>query len=170
MMFKKLLIALICVMPFGSFAQGQFKFGSVNTQEIFSLMPERVEAEKKFEAISKKYEDELSKMQDEYGKKYKDYIAQQDTMPENIKVRRMQEVGELEQRIQNFREVAMQDIQQQQQQLIAPISKKLTDAIKAVGQENGFTYIFDLANPGLLYTGQGNVDVTPMVKAKLGLQ
>lgn len=169
MMLKKLLIALVCIMPFGSFAQGQLKFGSVNTQEIFSLMPERADAEKKFEAISKKYEDELSKMQDEYGKKYKDYIAQQDTMPENIKVRRMQEVGELEQRIQNFREVAMQDIQQQQQQLIAPISKKLTDAIKAVGEENGFTYIFDLANPGLLYTGQGNVDVTPLVKAKLGL-
>ena len=59
----------------------------------------------------------------------------QDSLPENIKARRMQEVQELQQRIQNFQEVAQGDIEKQQQQLFAPIEKKLTDAIKSVGPE-----------------------------------
>ncbi len=170
-MFKKLVIAALCVMPFALSAQGVVaKFGHVNAQEIFAVMPERAEAEKELESTSKKYEGELTKMTEEYQNKYKDFVAQQDTLPENIKVRRMQEVGELEQRIQNFREVAMQSIQQQQQQLLAPITKKLTDAISAVGKENSFTYIFDLANGGVLYHGDTSVDVTPLVKTKLGIQ
>lgn len=169
-MFKKLVIAALCLMPFALSAQGTLKFGNVNTQEIFVAMPERAAAEKEFETTSKKYETELSKMGEEYNNKYQEFMAQQDTLPENIKVRRMQEIGELEQRLQNFREVAMQSIQQQQQQLIAPIQKKLMDAVQAVGKENGFTYIFDLANSGILYQASPSEDVTPLVKAKLGIK
>ncbi len=168
-MFKKLVIAALCVMPFAVSAQDAVKFGNVNTQEIFAVMPERAAAEKEFEATQKKYEAELSKMGEEYSNKYQEFVAQQDTLPENIKVRRMQEIGELEQRLQNFREVAMQSMQQQQQQLIAPITKKLQDAIQAVGKENNFTYIFDIANGGILYHAAPSQDVTPMVKAKLGI-
>jgi hypothetical protein len=48
-----------------------------------------------------------------------------------------------------------------------PIQQKLMEAITAVGSENNFTYIFD-ANAAY-YKGVGNEDVTPLVKAKLGI-
>lgn len=169
-MFKKLLIIVLCALPFSVFAQAPLKFGNINSQEIFALMPEKIAAEKSLEAVSKKYEDEFMKMQEEYNKKYQDFVAQRDSLPQNIQARRMQEVAELEQRINNFREVALKDIQEQQQQQFAPVTKKLTDAIKAIGTENKFTYIFDLANPVVLYTGAPAEDVTSLVKAKLGLK
>lgn len=169
-MFKKLVVILLCAMPFSAFAQ--YKFGTVNTQEIFGLMPEKATAEQSLQEVAKKYEDEFVKMREEFNKKYKEFMEESDSLPENIKTRRMQEIQELQQRIQNFQELAQNDIEQQQQQLLAPIEKKLMDAIKSVGAEQKFTYIFDLASPMpvIIYAGDGSEDVTPAVKAKLGLK
>ena len=80
----------------------------------------------------------------------------------------MQEVEDLRQRMDNFVQVAQQDVNKKQQELIAPIQQKMADAIKAVGTEQGYTYIID--PQVLLYTGPNAIDATPFVKTKLGLQ
>lgn len=107
-------------------------------------------------------------MQGEYQKKYSDFVAQQDSLTENIKVRRMQDIQDMQQRMDNFVQVAQQDVTKQQQDLITPIQQKISDAIKAVGAEQGYTYIID--PQVLLYTGPNAIDATPMVKTKLGLK
>ena len=110
------------------------------------------------------------KIQEEFTKKYKEYMALGDTIPETIRARRMQEVQDSQSRIESFREMAAQDIQKQQEALFAPIQQKLMDAIKSVGAEGKYTYIFDLAYPIVIYQGAPSEDVTPLVKAKLGLK
>ena len=95
-------------------------------------------------------------------------MSQQDSLTENIKLRRQQEIQDLETRIQNFVPVAQQEMQKKQQELYAPIQQKMQDAIKAVGDEKGYTYIL---NPQvLLYKGNDAVDATDFVKAKLGIK
>lgn len=164
-MFKKLLLAAFLAAPMCLFAQ---KFGSVNIQEIFSLMPERATAESTLADVSKKYETEYKALQDEFGKKYGEYQALAEDTPTSIKQRREQELQELNTKIQNFQEVAGQDIQRQQQTLMAPIQEKIMTAIKAVGAENGFTYIFDVNIP--TYVGADVIDATPLIKEKLNLK
>ena len=53
--------------------------------------------------------------------------------------------------------------------LMQPVMEKALNAIKEVGKENGFTYIFDM-NAGILYAAENSQDVLPLVKKKLGLQ
>ena len=94
-------------------------------------------------------------------------IAQQDSLTENIKMRRMQELQDMEQRTQNFIQISQQDFQKKQGELFTPIQDKLKNAIKAVGDEKGYTYILD---PQIvLYQGNTAVDATQFVKAKLGI-
>lgn len=170
-MLKKLAFAIMfCALSFGASAQGELKFAHIDTQELFSIMPERMEAEKKLDGISKQYEDELVKMQEEFKKRYTEFMAAADTLPEGIRVRRMQEVQELEQRIQNFQQIAMQDLQKQQQDLLAPIMEKIKVAIEAVGQDQGFVYIFDLTSQTILFHSSKSIDAMPLVKTKLGLK
>ena len=164
-MIKKLFILVFLALPLSLAAQN-LKFGTVNTVDVFNLMPEKAPAEKQLEDLSKQYESEFMKMQEEFTTKYKDFVNSQDSMPENIKQRRMQEIQE---RIQNFREVATGDLEEQQAKLLAPLQEKIANAVKAVGQENGFTFIFDMSIPSVLYAGGQAVDATPLVKAKLGL-
>ncbi len=167
-MIKKLLLIALVAFPLCISAQ-TLKFGTVNTQEIFNIMPEKAAAEKQLEALAKQYENEFVKMQEEFQNKYKEFVNSQDSMPENIKQRRMQEINEIQQRIQNFREVAASDLDEQQGKLIAPLQEKIQDAVKSVGAENGFTFIFDLSIPSIMYYGGDAIDATPLVKAKLGL-
>ena len=106
-------------------------------------------------------------MNDEYQKKYEDFVAQQETLTENIRLKRMQELQDLEQRTQNFIQISQQDFQKMYSDLLMPIQEKVRNAINTVGGEKGYTYILD--PQVILYTGTGSIDATPFVKAKLGL-
>lgn len=163
---KKLIVLLFMIIPLGAFAQ-EVKIAFVNTQEVFMAMPEVSAMEKQMADLNEKYKLELKQMQDEYQKKYSDFIAQQDSLTENIKLRRMQEIQDIQGRMDNFMQVAQQDVQKKQQELIQPVQEKLQKAIKSVGDEKGYTYIIDPA--ALLYTGSNAIDATSFVRAKLGL-
>ncbi len=166
-MFKKLIIAILCCLPLTMVAQ-TLKFGTVNTAEVLTAMPERAAAEKQLQDLTKRYEDEFVKLQEDFQKKYQEVQAMGDTVPETIKMRRYEELQTMDQRIQSFRQIVEQDLAKKQEELFIPIQQKLMEAINAVGSENGFTYIFD-ANAAY-YKGVGNEDVTPLVKTKLGIQ
>ena len=166
-MFKKLIIAILCCLPLTMVAQ-TLKFGTVNTAEVLTAMPERAAAEKQLQDLTKRYEDEFVKLQEDFQKKYQEVQAMGDTVPETIKMRRYEELQTMDQRIQSFRQIVEQDLAKKHEELFIPIQHKLMEAINAVGSENGFTYIFD-ANAAY-YKGVGNEDVTPLVKTKLGIQ
>ena len=53
---------------------------------------------------------------------------------------------------------------------MAPIYKKLDEAIKAVGTAEGVVYIFDIARTPIAFVGSQSVDVTAKVKAQLGIK
>ena len=153
---KKLIVLLLMILPLGAIAQ-EVKIAFVKTQEVFMAMPEVSGMEKQMADLNEKYRVELKQMQDEYQKKYS----------ENIKLRRMQEIQDIQERMDNFVQVAQQDVQKKQQELLQPIQQKLHEAIQKVGEEKGYTYIIDPA--ALLYTGTNAVDATPFVRTKLGL-
>ena len=89
-------------------------------------------------------------------------------MAEAIKQIRQQELQEMQQRIQLFYQTAEQDIQKKQQELLAPVHDKMTKAIKAVGERDGYTYIFDSAS--MVHIGADAIDATPAVKKELGIK
>lgn len=164
-MIKKLLLAVMVALPSMAFAQ---KFGVINTETLMQNLPEMKEVQTQFEAASKKYEDEFQNLQGEFQKKYTEFQNMEETTPQTIKDRRIQELQELDQKIQQFRQTASQDLQRQQEQLLAPIQQKVRTAIQSVGAEGSFTMIFENMIP--LYTGSDVIDVTPLVKAKLGVK
>ena len=96
----------------------EVKIGTVDTQEVFTLMPELKTAQASLEEVNKKYQTEYKALQEEFNKKLQEYQALAKDTPETIKQRREQELNELGQKIQTFEQVANQDIQQQQQKLM----------------------------------------------------
>ena len=164
---KKLVIFLLMMLPLGLFAQ-ESKIAIVNTQEVMMAMPEFTDMQKQMQEMEANYQKELKVMSDEYEKKYSDFIAQQDSLTENIRLRRMQELEDIQQRSQNFIQVSQQDFQKKQGELLTPIQEKLRNAIAAVGKENEYLYILD---PQIvLYKSDAAIDATAQVKAKLGIQ
>ncbi|HUI32205.1 MAG TPA: OmpH family outer membrane protein [Dysgonamonadaceae bacterium] len=160
------LATVMCV----STLNAQNSVAYVNTHEIINSLPDKTSATERLNTLSENYKKELQIMQNEYNKKYSDFITYQGTLAESIKLRRMQELTDLENRIQNFTKLAQQDIEEHEQQLLEPIKEKVKDAIKAVGIEQNFTVIYDLDDPGIVFVSPNAVDANQLVKSKLGVR
>ncbi|MBP3289301.1 MAG: OmpH family outer membrane protein [Muribaculaceae bacterium] len=167
-MFKKIFLALALILPLSGMAQ---KFGIVDIDQVFQAMPETAAMQKQLEETSKKYETEFQKLQEEVNKLYTDYqtIQNDAATPESIKERRIQEIQERAQKVDQFRATAQQDIQRLQETLATPIQAKLTEAVKAVGAEGNYTFIFPNEQGLLLYTGADVTNITADVRKKLGI-
>lgn len=151
-------------------AQFAEKIAYINSKEILDSIPERINAAKSIEELNQKYKDELGIMQADYKKKYSDFMTYQESMTESIKLRRMQELYELEKNISQFMKIAQEDIEAQEQLKIEPLRQKVQDAINQVGIENDFICMYDLANPSIVFVTPKAVDATSLVKEKLGIK
>ena len=72
-----------------------------------------------------------------------------------------------QQKIQQFEQESMQQIQTKRNELLKPIYDKINLSMNEVAEENGFQFILEQAV--LLYFDP-TADVTPLLKKKLGLQ
>ena len=164
---KKLLFMLMMLAPMAAFAQ---KFGHVNSQEVIQAMPEFTKARTDIEALAKQYDADLKGMQEEIQKKAEALEKEQATLPANIKQRREQELQEMYQKYQQSAQDNQQALAKEQSEKMQAITTKVLDAIKSIGQTEGYVYIMDIAG-GIPYISTTlSTDVTAKVKAKLGLK
>ena len=166
-----ILIILLALVKQNVIAQSEtYTVAYVNSKELLEMFPEKEEATAKLLELSDSYKSELEFMQNEYNKKYSDYISYQITLSENIKLRRMRELSELENRIQQFIQLAQQDIEQQELMLLSPLKEKVMEAIREVGLENQFIVIYDLADPGIAFVNPAAFDANSLVIEKLNIR
>ncbi len=166
-MLKKIALLLMLILPMSVFAQ---KFGHIKTQEILTAMPEYTKAQTDIQTMQQQYDDEMKRLGEELNKKFAAYQQEQANLPKNIQERRQKELQELNERGMQMQQDAQQQLQQSWMQMLEPIAKKIDDAIKAVGQEGGYVYIFDLNATQIPFVNETlSTDVTAAVKAKLGL-
>lgn len=167
-MFKKLLLAAALLFPMLASAQ-TLKIGLVDQNEIVSKMPDTAAAQKQIEEVSKKYDEEYNKLGEEMKRMYDELQnMKQDELPA-IRERKTREFSDYQQKIQQFEQQAMNDLQKMQADLMNPIIQKVRAAIEAVGKEGGYSLIQD-KNPQItIYFEAPVVDITPDVKAKLGI-
>ena len=167
-MIKKFLLLAAIVLPMCVSAQ-TLKIGIVNVDEVVQKLPEYTDAQNKFVETSKRYEDELAKLNDELKRRYDDIQNMPEDELDAIKERKVREFQEYQVKIQQFTQSAEQDMAKVQQDLMAPIEKKVQDAIRSVGQEGNFSLIEPNINSIILYYADPVVDITNQVKAKLGV-
>jgi outer membrane protein len=166
--FKIFAFALMISMAAASSSVAQeLKFGHLNVQQLISEMPEKQAADKELQSEAQKLQNQLQVMSQELDEKYKNYMAQRDSLSDLIRSTREKEIQDYDQRIQNFNRLAQQSLGQKEQELLQPILEKVEKAINAVGEEQGFIYIFDTSSQVILYNSDQSVDCAEMVKAKL---
>lgn len=162
---KKLILMLALCAPLSTFAQQ--KFGHLNSQEIMSQMPEFIKARGEVEAQAKTYENDLKSMQEELTRKNDEYEKGKSTMNATAQKQKETELQTLYQKIQQAYQDNQQALSKLQQDKMQPITTKLVNAIKVVGDQGKYVYIMDVAS-GIPYISQTqSKDVTAEVKAQL---
>lgn len=164
---KVFLFVLISTLTLSVVAQ-KSRFGHVNTEAIFALMPEKDSLTKALEDYAKTLESELTSLNKEFEAKYTEYSANEATYSPSVKQMKYDELSTMQQRIQAFQVSAQQDMQQKQTEMLEPLYDKIRQAIKTVGEQKSLMYVFEEAT--LLYFSNESVDVTNDVKIALGIK
>ncbi len=171
---KKLIgiLVLTIVIGLGQTVMAQsFKFGHINSDELFMLMPERDSLIAQLEAYQKDLANLEEIMQVEYNNKYNDYVNTVENLTDLVRTTKEEELQSIGESITNFRQRAQTDMQQKQADLTQPVLQKAEQAIKDVAKANGFTYVFDLSRGPIIYFDEAvSIDILPLVKTKLGIE
>lgn len=165
---KQLIILALMLAPLTVIAQQ--KFGHVNSATIIQAMPEYTQAQTDLQNLEKQYTDDLKRLEDEFTKKNEEYTAQQESLPQNIKERREKELQDLYTRMQQYYQESGQNLEQARQEKMTAITEKISKAIKEVGSEGNFLYIFDITSGIPFINETVSIDVTDQVKTKLGIK
>lgn len=161
---KAALSFLMAIFAIGAMAQSG-KFGHVNATFVLSKMPEYEKAMKQLTKLDSTYNLELEKLAVEINKKVDEY--NNDTIsPQLLKDVKAQEIQELQFRAQQFQQRIEQDMQQQQANLIRPISTKIINAINDIAEEKGLIYVFDVSAGNPVYVSDESVDLVPIIMEK----
>ena len=155
-------------LPLGAMAQA--KFAHMNSQEVITVMPEFTKAQADLDAMSKKIiRMKCNALTKNSKRSIRNILSNKILCPKIIAERRQKELNDMAQRQEQFQQEAYQSMQKAQQDAMAPIYKKLDEAIQAVGKTEGVVYIFDLARTPIPFVGAQSVDVTAKVKRNWAL-
>jgi len=146
----------------------QSKIGHINSNELLEAMPERTKAASDIETFAKQLEGQLKNMSAEYETKLREYQSQQALMTEPVRQTKVQEITDLESRIQQFQQTAQESLQKKESEILKPLIDKAKNAINAVAKDKGYDYILDTGLGVVLYSDTGD-DILPLVKKSLGL-
>ena len=139
----------------------------INKADILALIPQCVKIEKDLSHLEEEYETEFVVMTKDYERKVKSYLEKNKQMSEPIKLARQTEITELEARMAMYKQRYKEEIEKQRTKSYAPINKLVDDAVRLVCEREKITILFDQAQP--IYVSAQCVDLTPLVKAELGL-
>ncbi len=170
--FISIAMVIIVIALAGQSAMAQnFKFGHINSDELIQTLPEYDSATVKLEKFRKELVNALELMSVELNTKNDAYQKESKLLSDIVKQTKEQELIDMNKRIQDFQTNAQTQLQSKQTEVFQPIYAKVDKAIKEVGKENGFLYVFDVAKGALLYFDEAkSINILPLVKTKLGLK
>jgi outer membrane protein len=148
------------------------KFGHINSDELIQALPEFDSANAHLEKFRTDLVNALELMQVELNNKSEAYQKDQKNLTDIVRQTKEQELMDMNRRIQEFQQSAQTQLQQKQAELFQPIMAKVDKAIKDVGKENGYVYIFTIGQgSSLVYFDEAkSTNVMTLAKAKLGIK
>lgn len=158
----------LALFAFAFTAQAQQQFAYVDAQAILAELPAVKQADANLEALQAQLQKRLEASIEQFQKDVTEF-QQKIERGELAPVQQQEEQAKLEQRQQELaaeEQGMVQQIQDKRTELLQPIYDGLNDAIKAVAEEQGFTFIFDKQ---VLLFGEDSMDVSEAVKAKISL-
>jgi outer membrane protein len=149
------------------------KFGHVNSDELIQSLPEFDSASVDLDNFRKELVNALELMSVELNNKSDAYNRDSKNFSDVVKQAKENELIDMNRRIQEFQTGAQEQLQNKQAELFQPIMAKVDKAIKDVGKENGFIYVFDISqgrSAFLYFDETKSTNLTTLVKAKLGVK
>lgn len=150
-----------------AFAQ-QEKIGFFSSSKLVSLFPEAKTIQAEIEKMSTEKQGVGTALENELKAKVAAFEKEKAGMAQILQETRVEEIRNLEAKIQNYYATARKEIDGKRQELLKPVFEKVNAGIKKVAEKHKFTAIIDLDTGGqfLLYIDESR-NILDLMKTDL---
>ena len=145
--------------------KAQNKIGYVSIAEVVNSMPEYKKASSELAEFDSALQLNYVESVKEYQKKDSLFRSDSGKWSPVIKKARLQELQKLTSDLQNFQQSYQEQVNQKQEQLLAPIQQRAVATIQEVAKANGYSYVF---NKEVLFSYPDSDDLMPLIRKKMG--
>ncbi len=147
-------------------AYAEFKLAVVDQRRALLSSDGGKAAESTLSQLEDKKKKELEPRQARCKKLQEDVEAQRFVLSDEALQERMIEFQSCQRDLERDFQAAKDEMTVQNRKLLAPLAKKLEEAVKEIGRDKGFDLVLDRSTPGVLYSTD-TLDITELVIKKL---
>lgn len=169
MKYLKLIILLTVVSLSAAMAADQLKIAYIYSEQIMAEYEEAVDAMKKLEVEAQELQKVYQEMQVSYQNLAQEYEKRKLVSSDAWKRQKQKEIQDKERALQQFQVEKFGqsgEIYQKEAQYLNPILEKINEILKQLGEDKGYTYIFDASKGTIVYADESN-DITKVVLEEL---
>ena len=165
---RKALLAL-CLIVLPLMASAQMRFGYFSYDAALKAMPDYAVAQRSINDLRQKYDAEMKRAEEDFNAKYEEFLdVQHDLVPAILRKRQM-ELQEMMQKNATFKGEAQRLLEQATTDAFAPVKRKLENAVKRVGQKQGYAFVLNTDGDACPYVNpEMGEDATQFIKDELG--
>ncbi|SOE20713.1 periplasmic chaperone for outer membrane proteins Skp [Spirosomataceae bacterium TFI 002] len=145
------------------------KVGTIDSDFILSKMPEMAQTQDSLTAYREKLGSQLAEKTANYEKIYKAAEAVFDSLSDEAKRAKQEELATLENDVNNFRRNGTQLIELKQDQLMRPLYQKIGVNVATVAKQLGYTQILNISNNDSLAYIDPEFDISEKVLLMMGI-
>ncbi|HMB92249.1 MAG TPA: OmpH family outer membrane protein [Rhodothermales bacterium] len=174
---KKLFLILPLVACVGillsSAAMAQQKLAYVDSEYIFSKLPEFATMQQQLDRMAQEWQTELETQQREVDEMFQEYQARELLYTQEERQRKRDEIVRAEEELERQR---MQyfgpegEMFRQQEQLLKPLQERVLAVIEEVATTEGYDYVFDKSGDVLFLYARDEYDLSDQVLEELGIE
>lgn len=131
-------------------------------------MPEMDDVRTQMDATVLENQEVMQAMYDEYQSKVQAYQQKSASWTAAVRESKEKELMDLQDRIQETQQSVQAELQEIQNNLTAPVMKKLQDTLEKIAKEGGYIYVFD-STTALYVDPAQSTDLTPAVRKALNI-
>lgn len=162
---KVVLLVVLSILS-GVAVNAQSKIGHVSVQEIVNNMPEYKSALSELDDFEKALIDLGKEYNREYNRQDSLFAADSSKWTPSMKDVKRKELNAAYLKVLNFNQDAQNQMNQKEQQLLAPIQQKAIQTAQQVAKENGYAYVLPKEQ---LIAFPASEDILPLVLKKLNI-
>lgn len=152
---KRILISAIALILASASICAQNNVAYINTKTILESIPSYVSGQNEIQALSQQYEETIKTEISKIENLYNNYQASKASLTASQRASVENQIISKENAVQEKQELYFGEdgiIAKKSETLLAPIRKKMEEAISAVGLSMGYSMIIDVAmTPGVVY-------------------
>jgi len=165
--FRKLLFTAFLALSVSFVSQAQ-EIAHINAQELVAQMPEYKSANDQLLKMRESFAKDYQQMVEEFQTKATKFQQEEQTAGDAVNQTRMQELQDLQNRVQQLELNADSELGKKQEELLKPVLEKATTAIQKVARAKGYKFVLDSTMGSGILMADGP-DLMADVKKELGI-